>query len=243
MSDIYVISYPKSGSTWLARLLGDVLDSPTGQNWKPGSDKAFATEGQDRKGLYYVGHGHQVPTDAENGLCPVVNVHTINLSKITSEKIIILERDPRDIAVSAMHHSGIGSIEKTLNQMYTGGSAPLPYGNGFDEWHRLWSYAGWWIKYEDLLKNTVVELRNILQYLNCTIPLKHIEAAVKRQSFDERKKWTQQHGDSLTYGKEFQLKFLRKGIVGDWKNYFTQNDIDLCQKYFGEFMKEHNYND
>ncbi len=223
-------------------MLGDILDAPTGQNWKPGSDKAIATEGQNRQGAHYVGHGHQVPTSFGNGSYPVVDVHTINLSKITSEKIIILIRDPRDIAVSAMHHSGIKSIEKTLNQMYTGDGHPLPYGGGFNAWHKQWNLSSaLQVRYEDLLKDAVAESRFILYYLNCTIPMRHIKAAVQRQSFSERKKWTQEYGDSLTYGKDFQLKFLRKGIAGDWKNYFTELDSRMAQDYFGDFMKDWDY--
>jgi hypothetical protein len=41
------------------------------------------------------------------------------------------------------------------------------------------------------------------------------------------------HGDDHPYGKTIQLKHLRKGIVGDWRNHFSESDIALAEEIFG----------
>ena len=47
----------------------------------------------------------------------------------------------------------------------------------------------------------------------------------------------EKNGDSLVYGKSIQLKAMRKGVIGDWKNYFTPKDHDLMVTAFGETMQ------
>jgi len=88
---IHVIGYPKSGTTWVTRLLGDALNSPTGSgvcrhNAEP------ATEGWDRPGPYFIlkSHFSQVDRPAE-------------LTEQT--KVLYVVRDYRDILVSSFFHA------------------------------------------------------------------------------------------------------------------------------------------
>jgi hypothetical protein len=68
-----------------------------------------------------------------------------------------------------------------------------------------------------------------------------LKESVERQSFTARKTWTQQHGDDLNYGKEFQLQFLRKGIVGDWHNHDWTNCYDLAMEHWKPMMEKLGY--
>jgi hypothetical protein len=68
---IYVCGHPKSGNTWLTRLLGSVLNSPTGGCMPSQDGKEIATEGQDRTGNYFIRKGHFTFTDEGNCLCRV----------------------------------------------------------------------------------------------------------------------------------------------------------------------------
>jgi hypothetical protein len=99
---IYILGYPKSGTTWLSRLLGDVLDSPVGALRPEFNDKAIATEGQGRKGKYRICQGHAVPVAGVDCLLP--NLNQFGYEHVTNEKVVIMWRDPRDILVSAAHH-------------------------------------------------------------------------------------------------------------------------------------------
>ena len=63
---IYVIGYPKSGTTWLTRMLGDLFECPTGASIAAADDSEIATEGADRVSDYVVRKGHFVFTEDES---------------------------------------------------------------------------------------------------------------------------------------------------------------------------------
>lgn len=239
MTKILVVGYPKSGTTWLSRLLGDVLDSPVGAIHPPSTPKAIATEGQGRQGEHYIGQGHPVPVPGGNVLSPK---HTeLAYEHLTSEKIVLVLRDPRDICVSGAHHWDRPLLEyiHCLGQ----GKWPMPHGGGLVPWVRAWMSSGLpecVTRYEWLHKDTTLELWRILHTLHLQ-PVKDVEAVVARQSFHNRREWTKTNGHSLNYGRDFQLRFLRKGIVGDWRNEFGPEEKALAEQYFGELLDELDY--
>lgn len=100
MTTVYVIGYPKSGTTWLARLLGDVLDSPVGSTHLPGNATAIATEGQGRQGGHYVRQGHPLPVTRKP------KNHLELAYQLGDGRIVLMLRDPRDICVSGAYHWG-----------------------------------------------------------------------------------------------------------------------------------------
>lgn len=251
MTDIFVIGYPKVGGSWLCRLLGDILNSPVGCAYRPDTDKEVAAEGQDRKGDYYIGHGHMMPSKEGDVLVP--NHKVINLNCLKDEKIIVMFRDPRDVVVSANHHWGIGDIHKTIEIMAKG-DWPIPHGGGLKPFYETWLklIVETWLKlivedgietvlYEWLRNDTPRSLEHALANLGIDTASCITTDAVERQSFNNRCKWTKEHGHTLNYGKDYQLRFLRKGIVGDWKNHFDEKAIDMCEEYWGDLMREMGY--
>jgi hypothetical protein len=90
--------------------------------------------------------------------------------------------------------------------------------------------------YEDLSKNALWELSWMQLVLCDSIDKKRLQAVIRRQSFSARQAYTEKHGDKLNYGKDFQLRFLRKGVVGDWKNHLKPKHLVLIDKHFGEMM-------
>ena len=234
---IYVSSWPKSGSTWLTRLLGDVLNSPTGGCMPEQDTKEVATEGQDRSGNYIVRKGHVVLVDNATG--PVVPApHRLSWNQLTNEKIVFLVRAPRDICVSGAWHWRC-SIEVFMNRMIKGDVARC---GRWDEYISEWSKFNldWGengnsivIKYEDLLSVVYNEIRNILAYLGCGYNQVFVYEAVKRNRFDVRSIGKD--------GKELRRNNMRKGIAGDWKNHFTPQMNDRMWSEFGWMMEKLGY--
>ena len=240
-NDIFCVGYPKVGTTHLCRLLGDVLNSPVGASYRPVSGKAIATEGENRPGKYYVGQGHLVVGSGSDVLIP--NNKTINPQHLTTEKIVFMYRDPRDVIVSANHHWGIDDIHRTIMLCATG-KWPITHGGGLEKYYRMWLYSplpNAKTKYETLLQDPITELSRILEWLEIEHNEQDVIDACERQAFGNRLKLAQEQGDSMNYGKDFQVRFMRKGIVGDWQNVFDDRAIELCEQHFGELIRELGY--
>jgi hypothetical protein len=221
-------------------LLGDVLDSPIGAVFPPSSDKCIAAEGQGRKGGHYIRQGHAVPIEVVGG--PVVpEPHKFAYKNMNGEKIVLMLRDPRDICVSGAHHWG---RDLTTYIHHVGqGTWPMTHGSGLVPWVQSWLNLGihdCLVRYETLLADTKGELLRILEATGVA-PAVDICETVERQSFARRKEWTKQHGQDLNYGKDFQVRFLRKGIAGDWKNAMNPEQVALCDHYFGDMMRQLGY--
>jgi hypothetical protein len=220
--EIYVVGYPKSGNTWMSRLLGDVLDSPV---MSGGNKPALADEGFDRSGDYVIRQSHLLRKEKPNGA-----------------KAVFVLRDPRDVAVSVMFYwqrkslmkviSGMAGIQSDIQ------SAPLHKSGGWINYVRRWlitedSGLSDVVKYEDLSKDTYTTLGATLIWLSAK-PVKSIAEAVERQSFASRKKSI--HKD-LPYGDTIQNRLMRKGVPGDWVNHFNRKQAKFFHEHFYDTMK------
>lgn len=75
-----------------------------------------------------------------------------------------------------------------------------------------------------MLKDPEGVLPEVLHKLNVELPsIDRVRQGIERQSFENKKKFLNSLSEdvSLPRGKDFNVKFLRKGISGDWKNYLS----------------------
>lgn len=240
---IFVSAYPKSGSTWLTRLLGDVLNSPTGGCMPKEDWREVATEGQDRPGPYIVRKGHFILID-DNGVGEVVpRAHRLAWQRLTNEKIVFLIRDPRDICVSGAYHWNTNP-EKFLDRMIRGDIARC---GRWDQYCEKWlskfqtNFGFDVIKYEYLIQYTSRELWRTLFYISSDFTSNKnnrqvLNDAIERQTFASRKA---QIGDNE---QELRRNNMRKGIAGDWKDHFTDEMNERIWDEFGWMMDRLGYN-
>lgn len=230
--DVIIVGFPKSGNTWLARLLGDILDSPV-IGW--GSAHPIAEEGLNRMGGYVVRQLHLKPVRGNSDQF-IQSAWEANLNAWFGERVIFVCRDPRDVVVSVKYYWGMESIESAIEAMGNGTHPLVGVGRWVDfieAWRNVFSFPMSWIKYENLHARTEDELASLLKSIGLPEYVKNVHQAVQRQSFDNKRKQISEDGDTRPYGKSIQLTNLRKGIVGDWKNHhFTTTEMSLCKWYF-----------
>lgn len=240
---ICVSSFPKSGLTWLVRLLADVLNCPSAGSHPSQDKREIASEGWDRPGPYIVRKGHyrldqyyEPWSIAYDESIPAP--HVFLPDNITNERLIFMVRDPRDIIVSACHHWKARSRETIIQMVCHGGLARLP---AWDEYLRQWLEIKncKWTNYEVLYDHAFIEIKHMLNGLD--YDESRLIPAIGRQSFDERKKQIAQDGDGLYLGKEYNLRFMRKGIVGDYKTFLADQEQDYIWKSLGTMMKRMGY--
>lgn len=207
MVEITVAGYPRSGNCWLARLLGEVLDVRVVGIY--GGKDSIAAEGFERQGKGYIKQAHLWP--GKKG--PL----RVNLNKYKDHIFVHMVRDPRDIAVSAAHYWD-WDLDKALDKMIDG-PGPL----GLPPWR---TYVESWLeyyvpilRYEDFHADAENELARILDHLKLN-PQRDLAEVVKNQCFTSKKAEMERRGNRYPFKRIAQLKHLRAGRVGDWRQEF-----------------------
>ncbi len=225
---LYVIGYPRTGTTWLCRLVSEAWNTPIAtisRTWFAG----HAAEGKNRPGEFIVRHGHPLP-------------RILKTEFEEKDWAVFIYRDPRDVIISQSYY-----FKKHFRQALKDSIAGKRGGGVLDHpikfYYRTWLDSNMQIyttTYELLHEDPVRELENIQQCIGIE-PKMDFEKSVQAQAFGVRKQWTQQHGQNLNMGKEYHVKFLRKGIVGDWKNHFNREDCQKIQEEMGDLLIELGY--
>jgi hypothetical protein len=141
-------------------------------------------------------------------------------------KLVNIFRDPRDVIVSNIFYlanldpqlGGWGAEFKSLSEserillfIRKGDFCLTRLENWFA--HK----SGFKIRYEELLINCAGQLSKLFDWLELSVSPEDIEKTVEIHSFKNR--------SNRNPGQENINSFFRKGISGDWKNYFDRNCI------------------
>ena len=85
------------------------------------------------------------------------------------------------------------------------------------------------VRYEDLLERPHEETRRLFEFLGADTSRKVVEHCVEAASFEALSKGRQP-------GEEDISSFYRKGVAGDWQNYFTEQDKQVYKEEAGELL-------
>jgi hypothetical protein len=136
-------------------------------------------------------------------------------------RLVTVIRDPRDVVVSAAFYLANlpeekGGWGKEFAELPVGGRIVRILENGgwirtrLREWHRCQHVHR--ICYETLLNDTPAEMQRLLSFLDIKVEEVEIRNVCARHAFEKR--------SGRKPGVEDEAAFLRKGVSGDWRNYF-----------------------
>ncbi|MBW2075786.1 MAG: sulfotransferase domain-containing protein [Deltaproteobacteria bacterium] len=162
----------------------------------------------------YKTHSYPPPAEFANSFDKCINFVTVI-------------RDPRDIIVSASFYlANLPKERGGWGEEFSNLSDPerillvIKRGNfiisHLQEWFNF-SFA-YKVKYENLLHDSIAEINKILHFLNIKYNTTTINYFYEKHSFKQNA--------GRDRGIEDKKSFLRKGISGDWKNYFTDECIN-----------------
>lgn len=239
-SDIFIVSYPRSGNTWLRFILANLLH--------PEGVASFANI----EAL--------VPDIHKNTDAVLRRMSGPRLLKSHAAfepsypRVLYLCRDPRDVAVSDYYYlltrSQLAneSMEEYLDLFLQG-----QVGNGVS-WRD--HVEGWWgsrpeadnlllVRYEDMLDDAVGQLTRIVAFAGLEQSTAAIEAAIQKASLRNMKESERVHGHAhrATRHTKEGIPFVRSGSKGQWRKEIPSDFVRAMTEIWGDTMSKLGYED
>ncbi|MCB1687622.1 MAG: sulfotransferase domain-containing protein, partial [Halioglobus sp.] len=251
-ADIVVVSFGKSGRTWLRVMISHlfrvmyglpenaVLGFDNFHNLNKSVPKTFFTHDNYIKD--YTGDAHSK--------APFYN-----------KRVILLARDPRDVAVSQFFQwkFRIKPTKVAINNYPPQGSDislfDFVMGDNGGSMQAVTDYLNLWasevdkmehfhlLRYEDLRARPRQELRQLLDFMGIDATEAHVNAAVDYSSYENMKKMesTQQFrlagGRMMPRDKDNPNSFkVRRAKVGGYRDYFTDEEVEAIDTRLAETL-------
>jgi hypothetical protein len=230
--DIFLVSYPKSGNTWLRFLIGNYLTH---------NKCDFNNCGEIVPDMYH----NPVPIELQRPR--IIKSH----SPFTSEysRVIYIVRDGRDVAVSYYYYAlKFGFIDS--NTQFTDFLLQFNAGtlDDFTPWNHhinLWLDRAkqdfLLIKYEDLKANTIHELTRVLKFANLPIDSNRLISAVKSSEFGNMQKLEKHELVRAPGDIDPTIQFVRKGQIEEWRELFNEQLLADFIDCHGSALERLNY--
>ncbi|XP_048411134.1 sulfotransferase 2B1 [Stegostoma tigrinum] len=241
--DVFIVTYPKSGTTWMQEILpliysnGDLTPVQTIPNWQ----RVPWLEQKTGKSLL---EDRPSPRLITTHLTYHLMPKSFNTSKA---KVVYVTRNPKDALVSSFHYHNLatfldnpGTFEEFIQKFLAGN---VMFGSWFDH------IKSWWprkdqdnilfITYEDLLQDMRSVLLKLGEFLGKQLSDDAIETIVAQTKFSNMRQNKMSNYSFVPKELMDQEKtnFLRKGISGDWKNHFTTAQTEHFNSVYSQEMK------
>ncbi|XP_064605707.1 sulfotransferase 1E1-like [Liolophura sinensis] len=200
--------------------------------------------------LEYVGCDHLDTKPSPRVINTHLNYHLLPKDVFQKQcKIVFVCRNPKDVAVS-YYNLIVDRVEYEYNGEFSAFlelfmEGKVPYGDWF-EYMQEWSSAITEgspcpihvMYYEQLKQDFVPTISRLCSFLNLTRTKELLEKMEKVTSFDSFKRSVDTtFGDAASAGWKGAPTFIRKGVIGDWKNWFTVALNEQFDELYQQRMK------
>ena len=219
-NQVFLVSFPKTGRTWLSYMLDQIEDK------------------SDKKINYLKTHDFsEIVIESGQKQNPSLIFKYVKRYFYRRAKVIFLVRDPRDVIVSHFHQI----TKRTKKPMYFSSISEFVRDETFGfnriiQFYNIWynqrkiSKDFFLVKYEDLKNNGENELKKIFNFLEFNIDEKIIREVYNKSSATKmrNKELVNKLSGFNDFGKEINHLKVRKAKVGSYLDELSQSDIDYC---------------
>ncbi|XP_010936423.1 flavonol sulfotransferase-like [Elaeis guineensis] len=244
--DVFVLSHPKSGTTWLKALTYAIVTRT-----KYPFDRHPLLSQNPHECVPLMGRSYSTGQDSEIEAMPSPRILNSHLPysllphsiKSLDCQLIYVCRDPKDVLVSRWFFN---------NRMRSEGMKPIPFTKAFEmfcegnsPYGPLWEHVlEYWeesqrrpdkvlfLKYEEMLEEPMRIVKRLAQFVGCPFSPEEekegvVEEVVKLCSFDKMKSLEVNITGKLRPEFVTNDAFFRKGRAGDWRNHM---DPEMARK-------------
>jgi len=234
-TDVYIVSFPKSGRTWLRVLIGKYLTDYYNILDEYILDTYYLTTKTKNLKTEFTHDGSGIRRGYR------YNQLFSNKNKYINKKIILLVRNTKDVLVSCYFQANKriykfeGDISEFIKDEHYGAIKLVSFYKIWYE-HRFIPKDFLIISYENLHESPNYVLKNVLRFLEIKdIDDELISKAVDYAQFEnmkklERNNYFKKNLMKPTDVNDFQSYKVREGKINNYHSYMSATDIDFIEK-------------
>ncbi|XP_070543017.1 sulfotransferase 1B1-like [Ptychodera flava] len=246
--DIWVVSYPKAGTTWGQEVTSVIME---------GGDLAKVKSKRLSERVPYLELG---PLGQQSASYKRIDAMSYDVPRLIrthlpyelmpqqwhtkKPKTLYVARNPKDTAVSCWHFTKInhffGTRETFADFLKKFVEGDVAYGSWFDHNLAFWEHRHdpniLFVKYEDVKTDHRRMVKRIAEFYDRPLPVEMIDACVEHCTLDGTKDNRMSNHLGALYISQEKGTFHRKGEVGDWMSYFTIAQNDVLDSLYEEKM-------
>ncbi|XP_047437080.1 sulfotransferase family 5A, member 1 [Mugil cephalus] len=244
-TDILIASYPKSGTTWMQEIVtlitsrGDPHLCQTVPNWT--------------RAPWLEQHYFATLLEASSTTPRVITTHLphhllVPVLQGSKAKVIYVSRNPKDVVVSFYHFHKManflpepGPFPGFLNRFLEG---TLHFGSWFEHVKGWTSHTAainnlLHITYEEMSLDLRGTVKRVSSFLQCPLVEDEVNNCAEHCSFGSMRDNKMSNYTLIPEGIMDHSKgaFMRKGVIGDWRNMFTEEQNQYFDSVFASKMQ------
>lgn len=236
--DILLVTYPGSGTTWLANVLSELsLPYIDGYDEKLTAKDSFVTElfpGRDQSRTPILRENAKRRVIDECGRIIKTHLWPHHFSSVGPKRAIYLVRDGRDAVLSYYHwrlsFSEEGELGTFLDFLSRPGINNLP---PLRDW--AFTYLKWrefvhdenfcLVRFEDSKSDALMTVQKVLKFLGVTRNDKVLLEAIQNSTFERMQQTEAASIDGYKVGRDGLI--MRSGQIGQWRRSFGKAEFQM----------------